>query len=139
MKKIQLNSLEETQSFAESFAKDFSGKVIALSGELGAGKTSFTQGFAKGLGIEDKIISPTFVLVRQHKVPSSKKILYHVDLYRLDENSDFNSIGLSDMLNNENAVLLIEWAERAKNQLPKDITWIHINALDENTRELTLK
>jgi tRNA threonylcarbamoyladenosine biosynthesis protein TsaE len=69
MKKIISKSAEETQQIAADLAKNLSQGVFALSGDLGAGKTTFVQGFAKALGVEDKIISPTFVLIRQHKIP----------------------------------------------------------------------
>jgi tRNA threonylcarbamoyladenosine biosynthesis protein TsaE len=139
MKKYTFNSLVETQKFAEKFAKSFSGGVIALSGPLGAGKTTFTQGFAKGLRIKDKILSPTFVLMRQHPIPETKKILYHIDLYRLENPTDFKSLGLDDLFQNKEAIILIEWAEKAKELLPKNTTWIYFKTISENARELTIQ
>src|SRR5689334_12083419 len=99
MKRFVSSSEDETKKFAEDFSKNLKGNIIALTGELGAGKTTFTQGFAKGLGIKDKIISPTFVLVRQHKIPSSQGIFYHIDLYRL-ENINIKELGLEDFWSN---------------------------------------
>lgn len=139
MKKYIFKSPEETKKFALEYAKNFPGGIIALSGELGTGKTTFTQGFAKGLGIKDKIISPTFVLQRQHQIPDSKKILYHIDLYRLDNSADFNNLGLKDLMKNSNDIVLIEWAEKARIILPKDTIWIYFKQINLNTREVSLE
>jgi tRNA threonylcarbamoyladenosine biosynthesis protein TsaE len=139
MKKYITKSNLETQKLAEDFAKSFTGNVIALSGSLGTGKTTFTQGFAKGLGIKDKIISPTFVLIRQHKIPKTKKTLFHIDLYRLENQEEFKNLGLVDLFNNNNDIILVEWAEKAKNLLPKNTIWIHFNSIDLNTRQLSIE
>ncbi len=87
MAKYQSNSRYDTRKIALKLAKKEQGRVFALTGELGAGKTIFVQGFAKGLGIKEKMISPTFVLIRQYKIPETKKILYHIDLYRTEDTS----------------------------------------------------
>lgn len=129
MKTFITQSNLETQKLAGKLAKNFKSGVIALSGDLGAGKTTFVQGFAKGLGIKDKIISPTFVLIRQHRQ------LYHVDLYRID---NFKELGLEELFSDKNNIVLIEWAEKIKNLLPKNTIWIHFKMLSENTREITL-
>ncbi len=136
MKKIKTTSAEETQQIAKDLAKDLSSGVIALSGELGAGKTTFTQGFAEGLGIKDKIISPTFVLIRQHPIPNTKQVLYHIDLYRLESEEEFKLLGLNEIVNNPDNIVLIEWAEKAKNLLPKNTIFIDFKTIDQNTREI---
>ncbi len=138
MKKFITHSSYETQEIAEKLAKGFKKGVIALSGNLGSGKTTFTQGFAKGLGIKDKIISPTFVLIRQHKIPSSKRILFHVDLYRLENTNQMKSLGLKDLLNNPNAIVLIEWAEKAKDLLSKNSIVIELKIIGQNKREIKI-
>lgn len=122
-------SIEDTYQIAANIAEKFKDKggVIALSGELGAGKTTFTQGFAKALGVEDKIISPTFVLIRQHSIPNQKRILFHIDLYRLEDDISLKESGIADTFLDPGNIVLIEWAEKAKNQLPKDTLWIHIS------------
>lgn len=137
--KIITNSFEETQKVAEGLALDFkeSGGVVALTGDLGAGKTTFTQGFAKGLGIKDKIISPTFVLIRQHQVPNTKQILYHLDLYRLEAEDDFKQLGIEDMLQGNN-IILIEWAEKALHLLKKPYTQITFKKINDNSREISI-
>lgn len=124
------NSAKETRDLAKKLAKNLNG-VIALTGELGAGKTTFTQGFAEGLGIKDKIISPTFVLIRQHG-----KNFYHIDLYRLE---NFKDLGLEEIISDPNNIVLIEWAEKIKKILPKSTTFINFTTLDKNKREITIE
>ncbi len=133
-------SAEETQKIAGKIAAKFkeNGGIIALTGQLAAGKTTFTQGFAKALGIKDKIISPTFVLMRQHPVPGTKQWLFHIDLYRLSENPNIKELGLDEMFNNPNAIILIEWAEKIANQLPEGITKITFEKTGETKRKITV-
>ncbi len=140
MRTIKTNNYLETQGFANELANEFKDKggVIALTGELGAGKTTFTQGFAKGLGIQDKIISPTFVLIRQHQVPGTKQTLYHIDLYRLESSEDFKQLGFTDMLQGNN-IILIEWAEKALHLLKKPYTQITFKKISEDSREITIE
>lgn len=138
MTKYITRSTKETQQKAADIASKFSGGVIALIGELGSGKTTFTQGFAKGLNIKDKIISPTFVLIRQHQIPGKNAQLFHLDLYRLEDSQDLQILGIQDMLENPNNIILIEWAEKALNLLPKNIVTIKFRTIDEKTREITV-
>ena len=135
------HSENETKALAAKFAKmvrqaHHKVKVIALTGELGAGKTTFVQGFAKGLGIKDKIISPTFVLIRQHKMENNQ-VLYHIDLYRLEGKIDIKQLGIEELLNSDN-LILIEWAEKIKNSLPKSATWILLEKQGDS-RKITIK
>lgn len=134
------SSAEQTQQIGSDFAQQFKqkGGIIALSGDLGAGKTTFTQGFARGLGIEDKIISPTFVLIRQHIIPDTKRTLFHIDLYRFETDIDIVSTGLKEIMEDPNNVVLIEWAEKIANQLSKDIIKINIKKIGENSREIEI-
>lgn len=136
MTKYQSKSEKETKQIAANLARQFDHGVIALTGELGAGKTTFVQGFAKGLGVKEKIISPTFVLIRQHQIPKSKKMLFHIDLYRLEGEKHFNDLGLKDFINDSNHLILIEWAEKVKNLLPKNIIWIFFKTVNKQTRSI---
>lgn len=133
------NSAKETQKLAEKIAKEFKNKggIIALIGDLGAGKTTFVQGFAKTLGIKDKIISPTFVLIRQHKIPRSNKILFHLDLYRLNSLNEALQIGIEDLLKSEDFIL-IEWAEKINKLLPKKTYYINFELLRNNLRKISI-
>ena len=126
---------EQTKVIAKKLAKDFTSGVIALTGDLGAGKTTFTQGFAEGLGIKDKIISPTFVLIRQYKIPDTDKTLFHIDLYRIEK---FDELGLEEIIEDPNNIILIEWAEKASDLLPNGTTWINIVQEGENKRKITI-
>lgn len=109
----------ETKKIAADLAADYlhTGGVITLSGELGAGKTTFTQGFAAALGITDKILSPTFILTRQYQIPNSDKTLYHIDLYRLENSAQIEALGLKEIIGNNNNIILIEWPERLNSPL----------------------
>ena len=129
MKKLTFKSPEETKSFATSYARKISnGKIIALIGNLGAGKTTFSQGFALGLGISESVISPTFKLVSEYH---GKRVLNHIDCYRLESSSDFLNIGGENFLNTGDGITIIEWADRIKDIWLDD--WIIINFdRDEN-------
>lgn len=132
MRKFTFNSPEETQLFAAGFAKKIpNGQVIALIGNLGTGKTTFSQGFARGLDIEDSVISPTFKLVSEYH---GKRTLYHVDCYRLDTFTDFLNIGGENFLNNIDGITLIEWADRIKDIWLDDWIIIYFDR-DENDEE----
>lgn len=133
MKEYLTFSEKETRNLAKRFGKRIHG-VVGLVGELGSGKTTFVQGFAEGLGIKEKIISPTFILIRQHKIPKTKKMLYHIDLYRLD----FGDLGLKEIIDNPTNTVLIEWAEKIKSLLPKETVWINFEQVDEHQRKITI-
>jgi len=112
------NSSEETQKLGRDFAKTLkSGDVVCLYGILGTGKTTFVQGLAQGLGINNRIISPTFVIVRNYKVKNNEANamnFYHIDLYRIDSKEDIENLGIEDIVNNKNNIVAIEWAEKLK-------------------------
>ena len=112
-----------------------SGGVIALFGDLGSGKTTFTQGFAKGLGITEKIISPTFILMR--KYPH----FYHVDLYRFEDNiaQEVENIGLTDILGKGKNIVVIEWAEKIKDLIPANAVWIKFENLGKDKRRIIIE
>src|SRR5688572_26135307 len=95
---ITSKSAEETKNFGKDFGAGLKGgEILALSGDLGAGKTTFVQGLAEGLGITDRVMSPTFLLMREHPVKFGGK-LYHIDLYRLENNVDqeVENLGVTD-------------------------------------------
>jgi len=130
------NSGRATQKLGERLAKKLKpGMVVALISDLGGGKTTLTQGIAKGLGIKSKVISPTFVLERIYQVPKKDWSLYHYDLYRIAP----DDMLVDEILSNaEDNVVLIEWAEKIKKQLPKNAVKIKITILDENKRKITV-
>ncbi|OGE72439.1 tRNA (adenosine(37)-N6)-threonylcarbamoyltransferase complex ATPase subunit type 1 TsaE [Candidatus Daviesbacteria bacterium RIFCSPLOWO2_02_FULL_38_15] len=138
MQKYISHSADETKKLAQRLAQNTQARIFALTGDLGAGKTIFVQGFAQGLDIKEKIISPTFVLIRQHHIPNTDKTLYHIDLYRLEKEEDFKQLGLKDLLNDSNHLILIEWAEKIKGLLPKMTTWIYLETANQNSRQITI-
>lgn len=137
MKSYITYSENETKALAKRIAKKFKSGVIALVGELGGGKTTFVQGFAQGLGIKEKIISPTFVLIRPHQIPLSNSTLFHVDLYRL-EVRQLKTLGLKDLWSNPKNLVIIEWAEKAQEVLPKNTTYITFEKVDGNKRRIKI-
>ena len=113
------NSIRETKKFASGLSKKFQkGQVIALNGDLGSGKTTFSQGIAEGLGIEQHVGSPTFKLVSEYVVEDLK--LYHVDCYRLNNFEEFLNLGGENLLLPDNGITLIEWANIIQELLPED-------------------
>lgn len=114
------------------------GTTLALYGELGAGKTTFLQGLAKGLGIKDRIISPTFVFMRQYPIPGTKAIFYHVDLYRVEKATDAQSLGLEEILADPEAVVALEWAEKIRPILPPKRLDIHFKYLKSQERKVEI-
>jgi tRNA threonylcarbamoyladenosine biosynthesis protein TsaE len=132
------NSFEETQLIAESFAKTLrGGEVLCLYGDLGHGKTTFTQGLGKGLRVSRYVNSPTFIIMRSYKLPD-EKTLYHVDLYRLEQEQEMIDIGLVDLMHNPDAIVVIEWPEKLGTLLPKKRIDIQFGYLGENVREITI-
>ena len=131
------NSAQETQNLAANLAKKLKGgDILALSGDLGGGKTTFVQGLAKGLKIKEKIQSPTFVLMKIYPIPKKKFSLCHIDLYRLKDEKDIESIGFQDYLRNNDYICVIEWAEKIEKILPKNTEWIEFEYVDEEKRRL---
>lgn len=111
------------------------GDVVALTGELGAGKTVLTRGIAEGAGAGGYIASPTFTLIREYHGPVT---VYHVDFYRLDVPSEMADLGLEDILDG-GGIVVIEWAEKALALLPPEYLWIEIRFTeDDEGREITL-
>jgi tRNA threonylcarbamoyladenosine biosynthesis protein TsaE len=110
--------------------------VIALRGELGSGKTTFVQGIAKGLGIKDKILSPTFVLMKKYKIPNSQKRLYHIDCYRIKRAQDLSALSLKKLFSDSQNIIAIEWAERIEKTLPKDTIILNFKNREKKQREI---
>ena len=138
-KKITTKNFKETQKLGEDFAKQIlknkpknSAIVLALEGNLGGGKTTFLQGFAKGLGIKEKILSPTFVIMKRFGN------FYHIDCYRLNSEGDILELGIKEVLGNPKNIVAIEWPEKIKNILPKDAIKIEFKFIDANKRDIII-
>lgn len=132
-------SPKETEKLAGFLLEKLSDKdkkaiVVALEGELGAGKTVFTRGLAKALKIKQKIKSPTFTLMKSYKF--KKGMLYHLDCYRLKDHHGLEVLGIKEILTDPQNIVLIEWADRVKKILPKKYIKIHIDHIDSKTRKI---
>ena len=129
-------SVDETKERASEIAKTLKeGSVIGFLGDLGAGKTAFTSGFVKGLGIDCDVSSPTFSICNEY-TGNGKKVC-HYDMYRVDNWDDLYSTGFFDVIDT-NAYILAEWSENIFGALPDEALIIRIEKLDENKRKFTL-
>ena len=136
--KFVTNSSEETEDVAFSFSKlvkPFS--FIALFGEMGAGKTAFTKGFAAGFGLKQEVFSPTFSLINEYFYSEEKKIV-HCDMYRVQGEGDVHTTGFLDYLGDENAIVLVEWSEKILSFLPEEYYRVEIKILNETKREIKI-
>lgn len=120
----------------QSSAKKKHAKVFGLIGDLGGGKTTFLQGFAKGLAIKEKILSPTFVILKKYKIPARYGILYHVDCYRIQKTKEILDLGFKKIISDQKNIVTIEWADRIREIMPKDTIWIHFDFIDEKRRNI---
>ena len=124
---------KQTMKIGEEFAKTLSGgDVVLLHGDLGAGKTAFTKGIAKGLNIQKEITSPTYAYMNDYD-----GVLYHYDCYRLSSGEDAEALGLTDYFYGK-GICVIEWSENIKSVLPKKVKSVTINKIDEKTREIII-
>lgn len=131
--KVTTKSEMETIRIAQDFESEkFPNMIICLDGELGSGKTVFTKGIANALGIKEPITSPTFSIIKEY---DGELPLYHMDVYRLDGNTD--GIGIEEYFN-KGGVVVIEWADTIKDILPKEYLHIKFKVIDENKRMLIL-
>ena len=143
---FKAKSPKETQKIAADLARKVvklkpqkHACVFALEGELGAGKTTFIQGFAKALKIKRRITSPTFVLIKNYSLHTTHyKLLFHIDAFRLKDWRDLASLGIKDIFAGPENIVLIEWAERIRPILPEKHIKIHIDHLNQTTRQISI-
>ncbi len=130
-KEIITKNPKETQKLGMLLAEEIKdGRVVALSGELGSGKTTFTQGLLRGLGIKGPYTSPTFVIMKKYI-----SNIYHLDAYRVGE-KDILDLGWEEIISEPENIIIVEWADRIKNIIPKDSIWIEFGWLAENERKI---
>jgi tRNA threonylcarbamoyladenosine biosynthesis protein TsaE len=134
---VESHSVEQTQSIAADLARTLqAGAVLALHGDLGAGKTQFVRGLLEGLGGNPRTVSsPTYVLLNIY--PTGRLTLYHLDAYRIAAPSDFDSVGFTELLE-QGGIVAVEWPSKIAELLPKSAIHIHIEPLDENSRRITI-
>lgn len=150
MIEIFTKSEAQTKKVAKLLAQEIFGSlapknhawVIGLEGELGSGKTKFVQGFATGLGIQGRLTSPTFVLIKKYKIPGYglrvTSYLFHIDCYRLNKPKDLLDLDFKEIISNAKNIVLIEWAEKVRKILPKDAVRIKFKIISEKERKIIL-
>jgi tRNA threonylcarbamoyladenosine biosynthesis protein TsaE len=138
MQTVITNSSSATQKLGGDLAKDILKRgakkqalVLGLTGNLGGGKTTFMQGFAKGLGIKDKILSPTFVIMKHFGN------FYHIDCYRINKPEEILELGFEKIIADPKNIVAVEWPEKIKKFLPQDTIYIGFEFIDDNTRKIT--
>lgn len=119
-------------------------RIFGLVGNLGAGKTTFSQSFLRALGAKGKITSPTFVLVKKYALPKKKGKTdrlraYHLDAYRLKSTKELAALGFKEIITSPHHVVLIEWADRVKRAMPKHTKWIVFEHMSGNKRKIHIK
>jgi len=156
-KKYITTSSKQTQKLGEKLAKEIlklppqnGAIVLGLYGNLGGGKTTFLQGFSKGLGIKDKVLSPTFVILKHFKITKKTTTaqgapqlsttnftdFYHIDCYRLKDSKDILELDFKKIMAGPKNIIAIEWPEKIKEVLPDDMIKINFEFIDENKREI---
>ncbi|MDD5145419.1 MAG: tRNA (adenosine(37)-N6)-threonylcarbamoyltransferase complex ATPase subunit type 1 TsaE [Candidatus Pacebacteria bacterium] len=146
-------SPSETKKLGRNLAKKILGsgfqrkaRILCLKGGLGGGKTTFLQGFAKGLGISEKILSPTFVIMKRFSVPAGKSRVkrknfenfYHIDCYRIESPKDILALEFKKIINYPQNIIAIEWAEKIKKILPKDAINIGFEFISSKKRKIKI-
>lgn len=111
--------------------------VIVLEGELGAGKTTFAQGFARALNVKNAIKSPTFLIMREYKITTRSK-LFHIDCFRVKNSNDLTPLGIEQIMSNPHNIVLIEWPERIRDIIPKNNIRVHFDHISEHERKITI-
>jgi len=144
-KKYLSKSPTQTSELGKTLAKEIlktktkKGLIIGLEGDLGGGKTTFLQGLAKGLEIKERILSPTFVILRRFKIKSPRfKNLYHIDCYRIRKPREILDLEFEDVISNPQHIVVIEWSDKIKKFLPKSSLILKFQFVNKNSREIWL-
>ena len=127
----------DTAEFATKISEmETPGTVIALYGNLGAGKTVFSRAFAKAIGVTEAVSSPTYTIVQEYKLDGALSYLYHLDLYRINNSRDALAFAVDEFLSDSNSYALLEWPERIEDILPPDTVKIMIEHQEDGTRKI---
>ncbi len=136
MREYRTRSVQETEQLASEFAKELKrGDVIAFTGGMGAGKTAFVRGLAKGLGVSGEVSSPTYAIVNEYRGNPS---LYHFDMYRVGSPEDLFTTGYYDYLDEGESILAVEWSENITDSLPEQTIYVNITPLSESERKIQI-
>jgi tRNA threonylcarbamoyladenosine biosynthesis protein TsaE len=135
-------SLKDTDNLAKDFLskieKGEKATIVALSGELGSGKTAFVKCVAKNLGIDEDITSPTFVIMKNYELSTKNyKLLIHIDAYRLNSYKELENLRWQEIYNDPNNLIFLEWPERVLELIPNDAKKINFEFIDETTRKIS--
>lgn len=144
--KYLTNNVKQTQKLGEDFAIKMIKKlplrratIIGLLGDLGSGKTAFLQGFAKGLGIKERVLSPTFLIIKRFPLNNKRTKnwdnFYHVDCYRIKSFKELKQLGFEDIIWGSRNIIAIEWAGEIRKDIPLDAV-INFRFIDKNKREV---
>ena len=137
MRVIISHSEAETENTAFELAQSLSpGCVLTLNGDLGAGKTVFSRAFARAIGVQEAVSSPTYTIVQEYKLDGKFSYLYHLDLYRINNSRDALAFAVDEFLNDANSYALLEWPERIDDILPPHTIKIMIEHLEDGTRKI---
>ena len=137
---IITSSREDSENFGEAFARALPvGSVVAMYGDLGAGKTVIARGFARGLGISEAVSSPTYTIVQEYDIPGCDRRFYHLDLYRIADENAALGFGVDEFLSDSEAWTLLEWPSRIQGILPPEVITLTIEKLSEDERRITLE
>ena len=138
-KEVITKNANETRDLGKKMASNCrGGEIICLQGDLGAGKTTFSQGFLRGLGAKGALTSPTFVVMKYYAVSnktSKIKNVYHIDTYRV-ESEDILHLGWKEIIGNKKNIILVEWPEKIKDIIPKSAIWFDFRSVDEKKRRI---
>lgn len=139
VEEFESRSPEETQQFAKDLAGQLKpGDVVALTGELGAGKTCFTKGLAIGMGVKGYVKSPSFTILNIYNEHEEGRLpFYHIDLYRIENKLELVDLGLDEYVYGK-GVTVIEWAEKIEDELPPNTIRINIEYVDETSRKIIM-
>lgn len=152
-KEFLTKSFQKTQRVGQEMAQEILKKkkkrkkafVIGLKGELGSGKTTFLQGFAKGLGIKEKVLSPTFVIIKKFQLDNYSinqlnnfTFFYHIDCYRIKKAKEILDLDFKKIISEPKNIVAIEWPEKIKRIMPKNTLWIEFNFINEKSRKISV-
>lgn len=146
MKRIYFSNFPaKTKKIGERLAKEIlkkepkkTAQILALVGNLGSGKTTFLKGLAKGLGIKEEILSPTFLIMKKFKINSHFSNFYHFDCYRIKRKKELLDLDFKKIISFPKNIVAIEWAEKIKNLLPKETLWIYFHFLSQKKRKIEI-
>ncbi len=132
MREYQSHSVAQTEAVGKALAKELQpGDLLAFTGGMGAGKTAFVRGLAKGLGVRGEVSSPTYAIVNEYR---GNPTLYHFDMYRIGSEEDLYTTGFYDYLDSGKNILAVEWSENITDYLPENTIWVAITVESDSDR-----